>query len=525
MIESANDHEDGHTIAAEVCVVGAGIAGITLALRLARENVGVCLIEGGGERYSRRSQALYDGLVTTPPYSLTGTRTRMLGGSSNCWGGWTRPLRAADFAGRPWVGDGSGWPIGEEDVAPYYDDAARLLQVMRNEPDAARRAALAPAVAEAAALGGDTFAPIFFEMSPRTAFGRIYRGELAAARSLRVVLDATATRLLTDPASDAVVGLEARSERGRLRVNARTFVLAAGGIENPRLLLASGGIGNGADLVGRYFMDHPRIRLQHVLLPRGSGLATLYDMRPHGGGTMVGRREILSALMAASPEEQRRAGVLQCYTGLIPCYVGVSDSTLEDARHTWKALCNQPHEAVDLKRAAVAAVTGPLALAYYAGRRMNLRGAQVRFELKTVIEPLPDRDNRVELAAETDRHGVPKVRLTWRRHELERKTHRHAVGLFTKAMARAGYGRSTIPAGVWEPAAWQARTRSTWHHMGTTRMAASPAQGVVDLNGRVFGVPNLYVAGSSIFPTGGGSPPTFTIAALVLRLAEHLLRA
>ena len=506
---------------ADVCIVGGGVAGIAMALELASAGRRVCLLEGGRETFSWRSQELYAGEVWDPRYSLTGTRTRMLGGSSNCWGGWTRPATANDFDPRPWLGLG-GWPIGEADLAPHYASAAELLEVVEPRQDADLLAELPPDLRALAEIGGGAFRTVFFGMSPPTAVGRVHRDRLAAAPGLEVVLEATVTRLVTDPASDAIEAVEGVSPAGPFRIRARTVVLAAGGIENPRLLLASGGIGNRHDLVGRYFMDHPRLRFRHLLIDEDPGFARLYDARHYGGGSVVTRRGRHGAAFSPTWAEQARAGMLQSYTGLVATFFGQSDSTHEDARQVWKALRGQLHERIDAGRLARVLASSPAAAAYVLGRKLDLRRGRMRYEIETVIEPLPDRENRVELIGATDRHGVPQIRLTWRRHDLERRTHRHALDLVRQAVEARGYGRSTIDPGVWEPERWDSTVITTWHHMGTTRMAAAPSEGVVDANCRVFGTSNLYVAGSSTFVTGGGVPPTFTVATMALRLAAHV---
>lgn len=506
---------------ADVCVVGGGVAGIAIALSLATAGRRVCLLEGGRETFSWRSQELYDGEVWDPRYSLTGTRTRMLGGSSNCWGGWTRPATANDFDPRPWLGM-AGWPIGERDLAPHYDRAAELLEVVGPRTDADLLDELPVDLRGLAEIGGEAFRTIFFGMSPPTAVGRVHREKLAQAPGLEVILEATVTRLVSCPASDAIEAVEGTSPAGPFRVRAEMVVLAAGGIENPRLMLASGGIGNGRDLVGRYFMDHPRLRMRHLLLDEDPGFARLYDARHYGGGSMVTRRGRHGAAFSPTLPEQARAGVLQSYTGLVATYFRQSDSTLEDARQVWKALKGELHEKIDATRLARVVAAAPATAAYVLGRKLDLRGAHMRYEIETVIEPMPDRENRVALIGATDRHGVPKIHLTWRRHDRERETHRHALDLVRRAVEARGYGRTTVDPGVWEPERWDSSVITTWHHMGTTRMATSPSEGVVDADCRVFGTSNLYVAGSSVFATGGGVPPTFTVATLALRLAAHL---
>ncbi len=521
MIEGSESLRRERAVSTEVCIVGGGVAGIAIALSLARAGRQVCLLEAGGETFSQSSQALYDGEVWDPRYSLTGTRTRMLGGSSNCWGGWTRPAGANDFEARPGLGIG-GWPIGTADLEPHYAAASELLEVVEPRPDAELLAELPNDLRALAGIGGQAFRTVFFGMSPPTAVGKVHRQRLMTAPGLRVVLDATATRLVTDPASDRIEAVEGVCPQGRFRVEAKAVVLAAGGIENPRLLLASGGIGNGTDLVGRYFMDHPRLRLRHLLIDDDPGFARIYDARHYGGGSLVSRRGRHGAAFAPTRAEQERAGILQSYTGLVATYFGQSDSTLEDARQLWNALRGHLHERIDAARIARVLAASPKTAAYVLGRKLDLRGRRMRYEIETVIEPLPDRENRVELIAATDRHGVPKIRLTWRRHDLERRSHRHALDLVRRVVEARGYGRSTIDPAIWEPEAWDATVITTWHHMGTTRMAAAASGGVVDRDCRVFGTSNLYATGSSVFTTGGGMPPTFTVATLALRLAEHI---
>jgi choline dehydrogenase-like flavoprotein len=197
--------------------------------------------------------------------------------------------------------------------------------------------------------------------------------------------------------------------------------------------------------------------------------------------------------------------VLQSYTGFGACYFGHTGATLEDARQLAWALRGRLHEPMDAPRIVRAAASAPAALAYLLGRRLDLRGRRTRFEVAAVIEPWPDPDNRVELLAETDRLGVPKVLVTWRRHEIERRTHRHAVDLVGRAIEAGGHGRMTIDPGVWEFDRWDRAVATTWHHMGTTRMGASACGGVVDTDCRVFGTSNLYVAGSSVSRPGAAA--------------------
>lgn len=524
MIEDANgfDGQNPDPVPpSDICIIGGGMAGIGMALALAGRGLSVCLLEAGGSHYSQASQRFYEGETWDNRYSLVSTRTRMIGGSSNCWGGWTRPPGTLDFGPRPWLSHLS-WPIGEADLAPYYAAASRLMKAPAPEPDAVRNAALLPALKPAATIGGDKLDCVFFGMSAPIAYQDDYGDALEKAEGLRVVLNATVVGLVTDPASDRITSVDVRSRSGRFRVRSRIFVLAAGGIENPRLLLASGGIGNGHDLVGRYFMDHPRIQLRHLLVEDATPFVQLFDARHYGGGSALGPTGLVRAAFSPSAAEQERAEVLQSYTGLVPCYFGQSDSTLEDARQIYRALRGSLHDEITPARVARSIATLPHSLAYVVGRKLKLHGHPARFELETVLEPMPDRDNRVVLSGETDAYGVPRVHVTWRRHDIERRTHEHAVSLISRAIETRGYGRPKFAPDFWESERWDANVLSTWHHMGTTRMATSPSEGVVDTDGKVFGTSNLYATGSSVFPTGGGMPPTHLLTVMALRLADHV---
>lgn len=528
MLVDARQLDEDAALEADVCVVGGGVAGIVLGLELERAGIRCCLIEAGGESISRRSQSLYDGEAWDGRYSLTGTRTRCLGGSSNCWGGWARPLGPIDLAVRPWL-DGLSWPIAMDALESHFPRASELLQVGPPESDSVISRSLgddAPARIDPETTGLET---MFFAMSPPTKFGRAYRAEMAAARHLTVVLHATTTEVLTDDTGARATGVSGRSERGAFTVTAPVVVLAAGGIENPRLMLASrrvqaAGIGNGRDLVGRYFMDHPRLRTGRVRLTDPDRFSRLYDARHYSGGSLMIRRARMSAAMSPTRAVQERDGVLQSYTGLLACYAGQSHSVISEAVQIYKAMTGQLHERIDAGMIARSLRILPGAAAYLGARKLGLRGNGLTFEMETVLEPWPDRDNRVELLDATDRFGVPRVKVTWRRHEIERRTHRHAVEMLRAAFEAGGHGSVEIDPALGDDDVWERQVMTTWHHMGTTRMAAHPGAGVVDADCRVFGTDNLYVAGSSVFPTGGGSPPTFMIVALALRLADHLRR-
>jgi len=261
MLDDASAVPAGSELTADVCIVGAGPAGITLARELAARDLDVVLLEAGGEKHEEASQELYRGeegcdLLGPDAYYLLAGRARVLGGTTLHWHGWCRPMDPLDFEARPWVED-SGWPLHRDELTPFYRRAARLLGLSDFDDAADRgRAPTPPLLA-----GSGRFETTFYHLRA-TRFGRAFRRELQAAPRIRTLLHAAAVELETDPSATRVERVAVGGPDGRrFAVRAPRVVLAAGGIENARLLLlsdrvAAGGLGNAHDLVGRCFMEH-----------------------------------------------------------------------------------------------------------------------------------------------------------------------------------------------------------------------------------------------------------------------------
>jgi choline dehydrogenase-like flavoprotein len=260
MFTDARTIPAGTTLTADVCTVGAGAAGISIARELAHSPLDVCLLESGGLEYDLDTQQLYRGRsVGFPYFPLEIARLRFFGGTTNHWGGASRPLDDSDFEARDWVPH-SGWPFRREALDPYYRRAHGVLE-------------LGPYAYDAGSWTTDERRPLRFEgeslrsavlqQSPPTRLGQVYREELRRARNIRTCLNANLLEIETAPTGGPVTRLRVASlERNEFYVEARAYVLATGGIENPRLLLLSrradpAGLGNEHDLVGRFCMDHP----------------------------------------------------------------------------------------------------------------------------------------------------------------------------------------------------------------------------------------------------------------------------
>ena len=495
MLLDIADLEPVATFAADLCVVGGGPAGLSIARELSSSRLRVVVLESGGLELDGETQHLYSGpcrgtLLAGLSGYLATSRLRYLGGASNHWQGWCRRHDALDYEVRDWVLE-SGWPLELERLGPYYHRASELCRVP--DFDDHRDAS----TLRAALLGEDPdFETTFFHMSPPVRFGEAFGGELAGAPDVRVVLHANVLDLRTDRSRRRVTAVDAASLGGRrLTVRSRGVVLACGGIENARLLLAAGGdglgLGNERDLVGRYFMDHPSVHLGQLVMPYWRHL-----MRPYGYLGAGGRRQTVRAALRTSEALQRRERLLNAVFVFDP--IGAE-------------------EAPELAPEVMALATDVLQLAE--GHPDPANGSNFVGALRAEIEQIPDPENRVTLTDERDALGMPRAALRWTIGEQDEASLQGSVRALVRSLGSRLRARVHLPEEI--GAIWEASVPSN-HHMGTTRMSTTPDRGVVDTDCRVHGIDNLWIAGSSVFPTSGCSNPTLTLIALALRLADHL---
>jgi hypothetical protein len=314
---------------ATVCIIGSGVAGISIALELEKQGIDTCLLESGGLQPDHETRDLYRGKSTGLNYQFAdGCRARFLGGSSNCWGGWSRPLDAWDFEQRDWVPH-SGWPFGLSHLEPYY---RRTHEVLKLGPDnfdpSFWEKAIARSDVRRIPLKSGKVRDTISQFSPPVRFGKDYRRELRNARYVRVFLHANVTQIIPDPMAGRIKEVTVQTLTGkRMLVAARIFILATGGIENARLLLASNkvvpvGLGNKHDLVGRFFMDHPRILSGDINFSHAWSRNKLYDIKYNYMNSAVAAHGVhVAAQLALTPatlEKERLLNARICFCSEFP---------------------------------------------------------------------------------------------------------------------------------------------------------------------------------------------------------------
>lgn len=545
MIVEASSIAEGACLEADICIIGGGAAGISMALSLSGRGLSVLLLESGRMEHDEATQALYAGSVAdeklhSPPDKY---RHRRFGGSTAIWGGRCMPFDPIDFEPRAQVPH-SGWPIGYDEVARFYPEANRLVEAGRFEYDA--ETAFGPGKPLIQDFHSELVRTDGIErFSVPTRFALRYRQRLEQAPDVRVLLNANCTAIRLEADGTAVRTLEVATLAGhRFSVAARDTVVASGGIESARLLLASNdvapaGIGNEHDVVGRYYMCHIAGNVG-MLTVKGATSRVRHGYEVSRDGVYCRRRLGLTA------QAQRRLGVANLIVRLHfpritdPAHRSGVLSGLYLARrlisYEYGKRLNDgaPESFAGYARHFWNIVTGPVDtlgfLWHWVTRRtlaqrkfpsVVLRNRSNRFSLDLHGEQLPLPESRVMLSDERDALGMPRVRVDWRYSPADIETVRKTLDVFVAEFARSGvatleYDGAALEADLTRFGAYGG------HHCGTARMGHDPRTSVVDADCRVHSVANLFVAGAAVFPTSSQANPTLTLIALALRLAEHL---
>ena len=514
----------GNSFECDVCIVGAGPAGITLASELANTPLQVLVVESGGDSSENDFAAGLNEIVSVGAPRVMKqqlVRNRVVGGSSFSWFGRCTSLDAMDYEARSWM-PYSGWPISALDLQPYAARSAAYLGLgsalySDGLPQSSGLAShLAPEQTPSLRV-------IMYQFSSRSVISTDYvrfgaRFRSLQASNVRLITHATVTQIEISEDRRRVTGLEIRSPQNACHhVHAGTVVLCGGGIENARMLLTSTrsdarGVGNKHGMVGRFFMDHPRTTVGTFTTESAPKIQQELGLFRAASGARV------QCGLSLSFDLQRREGLLNCAAWTTQHVA--EDDAWRSLRKVGLGHGEQRLEALKVFSRNIDQVFVGLWQKLVIGKGLVRRLKQL--DLDVMVEQLPDPESRVRLSSRCDALGVPLSVIDWKISELEGRSVIRLAREVNKAMAAAGLPQATLKDWVQQDRPEDATFCDPAHPLGATRMADRPENGVVDRDGRVFGIDNLYIAGSSTFPTGGHANPTFTIVALALRLADHL---
>jgi choline dehydrogenase-like flavoprotein len=533
-------------LAARVCIVGAGAAGITLAAELDGCGFKVLLLEAGGLKLNADFADYYQGSASSPHPDPTEYRRTVFGGTTKIWGGRCLAFDPIDLELRGQVSN-SGWPIKYEELAKYYPKALQYCDAGAfNFTAAGSVSNPLPTIDGFDGVAADGSRVVMVDPIERyslpTDFGLRYRSKIEGSQNVTALHGARCLRLLRQAGTQRIEAAEVLDLGGRKRlVRAEILVLATGGIEVPRILMVSDpegtGLGNGNDCLGRYYMCHFENTFGRIV-PHGAGVVFDFERTTDGVYCRRQLRFTSDALQRfgllntafrlhfpsysdAAHGSSVMSGIYLAKSVLIPEYRSIlgasSDSPASPtSAHIRNVLTGLPQllrfSRDWLFRIQLAQRKLPYTL---------VPNADGTYPLEFNSEQTPDAPNRVTLANDSDRHGVRRVHIAWRVSEEDVSAACRAYQLLRDMLERSRACRLEF-----DETRLRERLSSSMplggHHIGTARMAASDRTGVVDANCAVFSVPNLYIASSAVFPTSSHANPTLTIVALALRLAAHL---
>ena len=530
MITDINSLDSGTILNADICIIGGGAAAIAMAREFAGSKLEICILEGGGLNLEAEHQNFAAGETSGIPYfNLDESHYCLFGGSTFRWGARSAAMKPIDFEAREWV-DLSGWPIQLDALKPYYDRLPEMLDL--HEPFDIDADVWSHFQVELPAFDQTKFSPAAFQFGRTLLLGEEYRPQLKQADNIHIYLHARATNIQSNQDGSHIEQVDVKTLKGKtFTVKARTYVLACGGIDNARLLLLSdtvnpAGLCNSNDLVGRYFMEHPTVSGGIVRLKEWQ---SLHDVFSPG---LLGGRLVETGLGLS--EKLQNEG--KCLNAVVSTKLNVSRDATQALREIiWNFRHRKTPGSVSwyannawLRQRLGTILRNPFSIVsnlvrHVIGKPKRFKVDSVYLEIRT--EQAPNPDSRVTLSDQTDSLGQRRAHLHWAMTRLDKHTMQVAAKAFEGELERLGVGEL-------EQADWLSDEALTWdremvgghHHMGTTRMSDGEKTGIVDVDCKAHGIDNLYIAGSSVFPTAGFVNPTSTLLALAMRLADHLKR-
>jgi choline dehydrogenase-like flavoprotein len=507
MHTDARELADHSLIQGDICIIGAGAAGISIALDWIGSPYKVILLEGGGFDYDDKVQDLYSGKTTGQKYyPLRSSRLHYFGGTTGHWAGMCSPFDQVDFEKRDWVPE-SGWPITRQDLDPFYGRAQDKLKLGPYQYGFDYWSKELPNLNPLPLDSGVVWNKMWQYSQAR--FNELYKDTIVKADNIHLYTYANAVEIIANEGVNNITEVVVRNLAGKTHhVRAKYYISACCAIQNARLLLASNsratnGLGNDNDLVGRYFMEHIEVNS-----------AELWMFQPFPTDLYSWTYGVTkaSAELAITEPVQRENRILNGTASLHPL---AFEKNARPRIETWQN--DDPRKSLD----------NMLSNWDQASKESEMQnhGKIARaFELVTRIEQSPNPDSRVTIGPEVDELGVPRANLNWALSPLDKRSIRKIYQILGREFGKAGIGRVKLAEFLRDENddSWPEFTNGGWHHMGTTRMSDDPKRGVVDADCKVHGISNLFVAGSACFTTAAAPNPTLTVVALSLRLSDHV---
>jgi choline dehydrogenase-like flavoprotein len=483
MFKDLKDISPESTSTYDICIVGTGPAGISVAKQLLGEGYSIVMLESGGELPEPKYQQLNKGENSGPSFlSLDASRMRCFGGASKLWAGYCSPFKSDEFDKKSFI-PLSGWPISFGDLKQYYKQAAKMLGLSYKKfyskdyfQDTFEGMKFKKFNRPDSLLSGNVFQ--VSNVVDRD-FGNKYKIDFKSSINTDVIFHSTVTELNLSNTRKGVHSVSVSDLDGnKAIIKAKIFVLACGALENPRILLTSNkyhknGIGNDTGFVGSCFMSHPGVANVSEIYKPSWEECTDKDKDKYNNDYIV--------QFEMSTQERKKSKVLRHILSISEGQGLVNSLTC-----------------------------------------MLSNRSSSKINLNVALEQPPRLSNNITLHESKDSLGVSKINMHWNNiSKIERQTVVKSVKTMARELGVLGAERIRFKNDLLTGESFKINDPVN-HHIGTTRMSDSPETGVVDKNCKVFGVSNLYIAGSSVFSTSSVVNPTYTIIAMSLRLGNYL---
>jgi hypothetical protein len=497
-------------LAADICVVGAGAAGMAIAEFFLSENKKVLVVESGNFKFNQDIQNYYKVENVGLKFNgAMGGRFRTMGGSTTRWGGQALPLTQLDFKQKDWIKN-TGWPIRKEDLDTYYKKALKFLNVddLDFDDQIFQKLKIKPLDFNS------TFHYHVSKWSPNPDLRNVYKKQFEESQNLEILLNANLLNIKLNDEKNYIDLIVVCDMNKQINITAKFYILCCGGIENARIMLHNS-IAPGCP-VGKYLQDHPSIEIGKLITGSKQRVQKYFNIH-------YWKKWEYSIRLSFTDEFQERekcsnASASIMFTPLPTSFIGQLNLLKRSISE------KKPIQIIkSIFGVAVKSYEIVIIAYYYIFDRFQYK-PDAAFPIKISFEQEPSENSWVKLSdKDRDALGIPLSKINWDITEATWTTTFKIAEELTKELKRHNLGEVELyPEITRGNPDWKKLFGDVNHHIGTTKMGDDPLKSVVDSDCKVWGLDNMYIASSSVFPTGGHSNPTLTLIALSYRLAEHL---